>query len=106
MMIQQIPNLKKTQRREVLELLELIAEEKTAADARYIAFQNGIYDIVTDQMQPFTSDLVITNKIPWDYNPYAYNELADDTLNRLACNDPVIRMLLLRSQYFQFPYLQ
>lgn len=93
-MIQQIPNLKKTQRREVLDLLELIAEEKTAADARYIAFQNGIYDIVTDQMQPFTSDLVITNKIPWDYNPDAYNELADDTLNRLACNDPVIRMLL------------
>lgn len=93
-MIQQIPNLKKTQRREVLELLELIAEEKTAADARYIAFQNGIYDIVTDQMQPFTSDLVITNKIPWDYNSDAYNELADDTLNRLACNDPVIRMLL------------
>lgn len=34
-MIQQIPNLKKTQRREVLELLELIAEEKTAADARF-----------------------------------------------------------------------
>lgn len=93
-MIQQIPNLKKTQRREVLELLELIAEEKTAADARYIAFQNGIYDIVTDQMQPFTSDLVITNKIPWNYNSDAYNELADDTLNRLACNDPVIRMLL------------
>lgn len=45
-------------------------------------------------MQPFTSDLVITNKIPWNYNSDAYNELADDTLNRLACNDPVIRMLL------------
>ena len=45
-------------------------------------------------MQPFTSDLVITNKIPWDYNPDAYNELADETLDRLACNDPVIRMLL------------
>ena len=93
-MIQQIPNLKKTQRREVLELLELIAEEKTAADARYIAFNNGIYDIVTDQMQPFSPDLIITNKIPWDYNPDAYNELADETLDRLACNDPVIRMLL------------
>ena len=38
--------------------------------------------------------LVITNKIPWDYNPDAYNELADETLDRLACNDPVIRMLL------------
>ena len=93
-MIQQIPNLKKTQRREVLDYIELIVEEKTAADARYIAFNNGIYDIVTDQIQPFTPDLVITNKIPWDYNPDAYSELADETLDRLACHDPFIRMLL------------
>ena len=39
-MINQIPNLKKTQRREVLEYMELIADEKAQADARYIAFRN------------------------------------------------------------------
>lgn len=76
-MINQIPNLKKTQRREVLEYMELIADEKAQADARYIAFRNGVLDIVTGQMQPFSSDLVITNQIPWDYNPEAYSELAD-----------------------------
>lgn len=93
-MISQIPNLKKTQRREVLEYMELIADEKTQADARYIAFRNGVLDIVTGQMQSFSPDLVITNQIPWDYNPEAYSELADDTLNKLACGDQPIRALL------------
>lgn len=93
-MISQIPNLKKTQRREVLEYMELIADEKTQADARYIAFRNGVLDIVTGQMQPFSPDLVITNQIPWDYNPEAYSELADDTLNKLAYGDQPIRALL------------
>lgn len=51
-------------------------------------------DIVTGQMQPFSPDLVITNQIPWDYNPEAYSELADDTLNKLACGDQPIRALL------------
>lgn len=93
-MISQIPNLKKTQRREVLEYMELIADEKAQADARYIAFRNGVLDIVTGQMQSFSPDLVITNQIPWDYNPEAYSELADDTLNKLACGDKPIRALL------------
>ena len=93
-MIQQIPNLKKAQRREVLDYMELIVEERQQADARYIAFRNGVLDIVTGQMQPFSPDLVITNQIPWDYNPEAYSELADDTLNKLACGDQPIRALL------------
>lgn len=93
-MINQIPNLKKTQRREVLEYMELIADEKAQADARYIPFRNGVLDIVTGQMQSFSPDLVITNQIPWDYNPEAYSELADDTLNKLACGDQPIRALL------------
>ncbi len=93
-MIHQIPNLKKAQRREVLDYMELIVDERIQADARYIAFNNGVLDIVTGEMQPFSPDFVITNRIPWNYNPDAYNELADDTLNKLACNDKPIRALL------------
>lgn len=93
-MIKHIPNLKKTQRREVLDYMELIVEERSAADARYIAFNNGVLDIVTMDLLPFSSELVITNKIPWNYVPGAYNELADKTLNKLACGDAIIRALL------------
>lgn len=93
-MIHHIPNLKKTQRREVIDYMELIAEQVKPADANFIAFRNGIYDIAHDLILPFTPDLIITNRIEWDYNPDAYSELADKTLNKLACGDPDIRSLL------------
>lgn len=93
-MIQHIPNLKKTQRREVLDYMELIVEEKEQSDANLIAFNNGVYDLVTGELKPFSTDIVITNKIPWDYDPDAYSELADKTLNRLSCGDVAIRLLL------------
>lgn len=93
-MIDMIPNLKKTQRREVLDYMELIAEEVTPSDARYIAFKNGIYDLVTDTLLPYSPEFVITNRIPWDYIPDAKSELAEHTLNKLACDDPSIVALL------------
>lgn len=93
-MIQHIPNLRKTQRKEVIEYMELICEERVQADARYIAFMNGVLDVVTLELLPFSSEMVIANKIPWNYNPDTYNELADRTLNKLSCGDPIIRSLL------------
>ena len=93
-MIQHIPNLKKMQRREVLDYMELIVEEKQPSEANLIAFNNGVYDIMTGELKPFSTEIVITNKIPWDYDPDAYSELADSTLNKLSCGDAVIRSLL------------
>lgn len=90
-MIQHIPNLKKMQRREVLDYMELIVEDKEQSEANFIAFNNGVYDIMTGELNPFSTEIVITNKIPWDYNPDAYSELADTTLNRLSCGDAAIR---------------
>ena len=93
-MIELIPNLKDMQRKEVLKYLELIAPVKEVADANYIAFKNGIYNIVTDTLEPYTPDIVMVNKIPHDYNPNAYNELTDKTLNKIACNDKDVRLLI------------
>lgn len=93
-MIHYIPNLKKTQRREVLDYMELITESQQMSEANLIAFENGVYDLMTGELKPFSSDMVITNKIPWNYNPDAYSELADKTLNKLACGDHTIRSLL------------
>ena len=93
-MIRIIPDLSDAKRKEVLKYMQLICEKVQPADARYIAFRNGIYDVVTDTMQDFSPNIVMTNKIPWDYNSEAFSELADHTLNRLACDDPAIRSLL------------
>ena len=89
-----MPAIRKNQKAEVMDCLNDNAEEKQPADARYIAFRNGIYDVATDTMQDFSPNIVITNKIPWDFNSAAFSELADHTLNRLACDDPAIRSLL------------
>lgn len=93
-MIHYIPNLKKNQRREVLDYMELITESRQMSEANLIAFENGVYDMVTGELKPFNSDMVITNKIPWNYNPDAYSELADKTLDKLSCGDKNIRALL------------
>ena len=93
-MIRHIPTLKAQQRAEVLKYVTLIAEEKKMSDARYIAFANGIYDIVEDRMMPFTSELVMTNMIPWEFNREAESELVDRTLDKIACHDEKVRKLL------------
>lgn len=94
-MIQHIPGLSRAKRTEVLAYLDiLIRENSKAEDANLIAFENGLYNIVDDSFVEFTPEHIITNKIRWKYNPEAYSELADKTLNKIACNDPQIRALL------------
>lgn len=95
LMIQHIPHLSKSKRQEVLAYLELlIGENVEMAPANYIAFKNCIYDITTDECIDFSPSLYITNQIGFDYNPNAYSEIVDRTLNKLACGDAQIRMLL------------
>ena len=94
-MVKYIPTLKTAQRTEVLKYLDIICTEHIdSAAANLIAFKNGLFDIVTGEMKEFDPEQVITNKIPWDYDGNAYSEIADKTLNKLACNDPQIRALL------------
>lgn len=93
-MIKHIPFLKTQQRNEVMRYIEIKAEEKEPADARYIAFKNGVYDITTERLLAFSPELIITNMIPWNYNEKAYSEIVDKTLNKIACGDIKIRHLL------------
>lgn len=94
-MIKHIPQLNRAKRTEVLAYLDILIRENTKAeDANLIAFANGLYNIVDDSFVEFTPEHIITNKIRWDYNPEAYSELADKTLDKIACGDPAIRALL------------
>lgn len=93
-MIRIIPSLKSSQRLEVTKYLQLVAPDKEPADPQYIAFRNGIYDLESETIMPYTPDLFITNKIDLIYDPNFYNELGDNTLNALTCGDPSIRALL------------
>lgn len=94
-MVEVIPSLRKTQRTETLNYLEIVTpDEGVEVDAKYIAFRNGLYSLETRQLVDFSPEYIVTNMIPFDYNPNAYSELADKTMNKLSCNDPEIRALL------------
>ena len=94
-MVKYIPNIKAAQRVEVLKYLELLCPSNVpVANANYIAFNNGVYDVANDELNDFSPDIIITNKIPWDYKPDTYSEIADKTLNKLARGDEQIRSLL------------
>jgi len=97
-MIELIPDLKKAQRTEVLAYLEILVRENTEpAPAHLLAFRNGLLNVLDDTFIPFAPEHVITNRIEWDYNPNAYDDLTDKTLNKIACNDRAIRALLEES---------
>lgn len=94
-MIKYIPNLNKAKRAEVYEYLNIMITDNTPpAPANYIAFKNGVYDTNTREFVDFSEKLIMTNRIEHNYNPAAESELVDDTLNKLACHDKDIRMLL------------
>ena len=94
-MIRHIPHLNRAKRTEVLEYLNiLICDNMEHSPANYIAFKNGVYDVVHDRLIPFSEKLVITNKINYNFNPSAKSDLVENTLNKLACNDSQIRSLL------------
>lgn len=94
-MLQEISSLTDNQRKEVLKYLNVICVEEQHQDyLNLIAFRNGIYNIDTNTLEPFNPEIIITNKIPWDYNHYAKSDLVDSVLDRLSCDDQEIRYSL------------
>lgn len=94
-MIKYIPNLNRQKRSEVLAYIEIsITKNSQVSGANYIAFKDGIYNMENDMFIDFDPSIIITNKINFNYNPEAYNEVTDRTLNKLACQDSDIRKLL------------
>lgn len=94
-MLKHIHNLNQSKRKEVLAYLEVKCKNNIkSSPANFIAFKNGIYDLETNDLIDFDPEIIITNKINWDYNPKAKSSIIDKTLDKLSCNDKNIRMLL------------
>lgn len=102
-MIKNIPGLNRAKRAEVMSYLDLLClDSAEVAPAHYIAFKNGIYDMENDRMMDFSPDIVITNKINYDFVPGAYHGLCDKTLDKMCCHDKQIRQLLEESIGYGF----
>lgn len=97
-MIEHIPSLSQSKRKEVLAYLNLLVKKESAiADANLIAFNNGVLNIVTDEFSDFSPEFIITNKIPHNYNPDAQSDLLDSVMRKLACDDDAVYNLLYQS---------
>lgn len=94
-MIKHIPDLNRSKRAEILAYLDILIRKNTKQnDADLIAFKNGIYNLSTGEMKPFSPDIVVTNKINHNYVQSAYCELTDKTFDKLSCHDTAVRALL------------
>ena len=94
-LIKKDPTLTAAKRAEVVKYIEgKIIYNTPPTDARYIAFQNCLYDIVEGQILDFSPEMILTNRIEYNYAQNAYNELADKTLDKLAVGDKCVRALL------------
>ena len=102
-MIDKIPTLSKAKRNEVLSYLDVMIDKDTSiSGAEYIAFKNGVYNIKTDELIPFSPEIVVTNKINHNYNPEAVCEIVDQTLKKLAVGDDEIIQLLKEAVGYTF----
>lgn len=93
-MISLFDNIPMNKRNEVYDYLTIEAPQKEQSSRRYVLFKNGVYDLAERELLPHDPKYVISNLIPWDYNPNAYSELVDKTLDKLACHDKQIRTLI------------
>lgn len=102
-MIEHIPNLNQSKRKEVLAYLNLLVKrESTIADANLIAFTNGVLDIASNSFNGFSPEYIITNKIPHSYNPDAKSDLLDRVMRKLACGDENVLKLLYQAVGYCF----
>ncbi|PEZ26834.1 DNA primase [Bacillus thuringiensis] len=93
-MIKHIPALKRMQRQETLAYLQLKAKHKNFASTKYVVVKNGVFNLETWQLEDFTPEIIIRNKIPVAYIPDAYYKVTDKTLNKITVNDKTIRSIL------------
>lgn len=84
------PNAKDRDRKEVVKYLHLTMPHHKQSDPRYIGFKNGVLDIETMELLSFSPEFKIPNVIPHDWNHDAYSEVVENTLRKIACNDPYI----------------
>lgn len=102
-MIDHIPNLSQSKRKEVISYLNLLVkQESIIADANLIAFNNGVLDIINDTFTDFSPEFIITNKIPHNYIPDAQSDLLDGVMRKLACGDENVYKLLYQAIGYTF----
>lgn len=93
-MLDKIPSLKENARKEVYKYMVLQQLRKSNfARPKYIGLKSFVLDIETMEKLPYTPNLIIRNRIEYDYDESSYDEVLDRTLNKVFCGDKELRAL-------------
>ncbi|MBU3107160.1 DNA primase [Clostridium gasigenes] len=93
-MLQYIINSTRTPRLEIIRYLELKSEEVDMESPKLLTLKNGVLNLENKTLIDFTPDHKIKNKVPVNYNPAAYSEPMDKTIDKICCNDKNLRLLI------------
>lgn len=92
-----LPKIRNHQIKETISYIDSMCESVLPASPNYIGVDNGVLDIDTMELLDFSPDIVITNRIPWNYNPNAHSNIVDECLDAWARSDEDIVKLLEES---------
>lgn len=90
-MVAAFPGITSAKRKEAMEYIMLLLDDEPMADARYIAFSNGIYDLESDSLLANSPEFLIPNTIPHLYNPDAVCPELVATFDQWACGREDVR---------------
>lgn len=93
-LLKYINNSVSSNRTEIIKYLEILADNKNMDSTTYILLENGVLNLETKELLDYSPKYIIKNKIPVNYNPAAYHELLDKTLNKICCNNHDLRLLI------------
>ncbi|MCD8894284.1 hypothetical protein I7830_08840 [Mammaliicoccus sciuri] len=69
-----------------------ISDVKREVNTEYAVAKNGLIHYKTKEFIKFTPDIFVINKMPTNYNPDAYDEFIDQTINKVSCgHQPTIK---------------
>lgn len=104
-MISIIYNLSDNKRKEVIKFLEILCStDDYSVSSDYICLKNGLFSFNDFTLHDFKSDIILTNKINVDYNPYAKSPLIDTIMNNITLsNTDLIKLLYEMIGYTLYP---
>lgn len=92
----ELPNLSIKQNNEVFHKLKALCSRnvKDEAGSKYIGVKNGVFNLETKQLEPFSEHLVITTTINTNYDPNAQSDLLECFIRDVSDDKKDIENLL------------
>ncbi|MDK6298571.1 phage/plasmid primase, P4 family [Staphylococcus caprae] len=84
--IRSLDNLKDNSVKEVRNYIVDMCDVKNEVNTEHVAVKNGLVHYRTKVFKTFTPDIFVIDKLPSAYNPNAYDEFVDNTIQKVSCN--------------------